>query len=670
MPQPDNATVDDSMNLTVNDTPGQVTLPDPTPYPPSTSNTPSSESTRPPYHHQYSSSTSITQSKSRRSLASLAREKTSNAFANLASIGTTSTPSLRSATSSGSLGKHSTVSSSVRPILPRSPTSPEVHSTLQRRTSGIPLPSQDPRTSTTIPPMPPPDRNNGRMHQTSSKILRMTDDERPFTRDFKDLFATLITSLPLTPHRVRFSRVEETFLAEEAITNLGSLKFSQSNRIPDPKNPTRWVVTTTTTTFSMAKEMARSVCQRFVDARLIESAENKSITTFATKGGVWQLTAKGLAILARFCSRNGINARHVEPLLKRSQMQIVSLERDPSTDKILQDRATVEIIFRRFMGGSDGPNVKSSTSLSDSDSVSEYVTGLVGVKMAKERRVMDKIVNNTFTGKAASDWVLDCTTTIDRRETYEIAELFVKWQLMVPIVEDRAYIRVNPMATYFQPTRYAIYAATERGQRACGWLARPASIDSEDSRDPKEKSRVTRDSNVGRLNVILQDAALRLLFKEFLRQSLCEENLQFYFDVSDFITNYRNLDEGGRLSKPEAVRETLAAAYGLYNSFLASGAPSELNIDHSLRNRLDSRMIRTNTDDDAMRESLDEVVELFELAQGAVFKLMASDSVPKFLRDPRNATVLREHEIDITAGSNRALSPAPEQSVSRSNTHK
>lgn len=411
--------------------------------------------------------------------------------------------------------------------------------------------------------MPNPDKNNGRMHQTSSKILRMTDDERPFTRDFNDLFATLITSLPLNPHRVRFSRVEETFLSEEAITNLGSLKFSQSNRIPDPKNPSRWVVTTTTTTFSMAKEMARSVCQRFVDARLIESAESKSNTTFLPKGSVWQLTPKGAATLHRFCSRNGINARNIEPVLKRHQMQLVNLERDPTTDKLVQDRPTIEIIFRRFMG-SDGPNLKSSTSLSDSDSVSEYATGLVGVKMAKERRVFDKLVNNTFTGKAASDWLLDCCTTIDRRETYEIAELFVKWQLIAPVVEDRAYVRLNPMATYFQPTKHAIYTVSERGQHVCGWIARPPSVDSEDSRDTKDKSRVTRDSNVGRLNVILQDAALRLLFREFLRQSLCEENLQFYFDVSEFTTNYRNLEKSGKLERPEAVRETLAAAYGKY----------------------------------------------------------------------------------------------------------
>ncbi|KAJ9637075.1 hypothetical protein H2204_004999 [Knufia peltigerae] len=515
--------------------------------------------------------------------------------------------------------------------------------------------------------MPNPDRNNGRMHQSSSKILRMTDDERPFTRDFKDLFSTLITSLPLTPHRVRFSRVEETFLSEEAITNLGSLKFSQSNRIPDPKNPSRWVVTTTTTTFSMAKEMARSVCQRFVDARLIESAENKSITTFNTKGGVWQLTPKGLSILSRFCSRNGINARHIEPLLKRNHMHMVALERDSLTDKIHQDRATVEIIFRRFMG-SDGPNLKSSVSLSDSDSISDYATGLIGVKMAKERRVLDKIVPYTFTGKAASDWLLDCTTTIDRRETYEMAELFVKWGLIQPVIEDRAYTRQHPMSTYFQPTKHAVYTVTERGQRVCGWIARPPSVESEDSRDVKEKGRMTRDSNVGRLNVILQDAALRLLFREFLRQSLCEENLGFYLDVTEFISAYRQLDESGRLSKPDVVRETLAGAYGLYNSFLASGAPSELNIDHSLRNRLDSRMIRTNPDDEAMRESLDEVIELFELAQAAVFKLMASDSVPKFLRDPKNATVFRDHEIDLISGTNRTLSPAPEGLVSRSNT--
>jgi len=638
--------------------------------PPSTT-TPSSgtgslESYRIPPQHSHSYST-ISQSKSRRSLASLARERTSTAWASIAGLGSTPTPSLRSATSTGSLSNQANSSASSRPSFSRLPSSPsDLPSTnlAQRRSQ---LPSPVPENGFTS--MSTNDRSHGRMHQTSSKILRMTDDDRPFTKDFKDLFSTLITSLPLTPHRVRFSRVEDTFLSEEAITNLGSLKFSQSNRIPDPKNPSRWVVTTTTTTFSMAKEMARSVCQRFVDARLIESSESKSQTTFVAKGAVWQLTAKGTAILQRFCVRNGIVARHIEHLIKKPQMQIVALERDTETDKLNQEKGTVEIIFRRFIG-QEGPNLKSTTSLADSDSIAEYSSGLVGVKMARERRILDKTVNNSFTGKAASDWLLDCCTTIDRRETYEIAESFVRYQLIAPVIEDRNYTRLNPMATYFQPTKYAVYTVTEKGQRICGWLGSRSSIESEDSRDrdQKEKKGMPKDSNMSRLQVILQDAGLRLLFKEFLRQSLCEENFLFYIEVDEFTANYRHLEKNGRLEKPEAVRETLAAAYGLYNSYLASGAPSELNIDHALRNRLDSRMIRTDADEDSMRTSLDEVVELFDQAKSSVFKLMASDSVPKFIRNPSYSAVLRDHDFELSASS-RAFSPGPDRgTLSRSNT--
>src|SRR5215470_16901638 len=110
-------------------------------------------------------------------------------------------------------------------------------------------------------------------------------------QDFKDLFATLVVSLlPLSAHRVRLTKIEHTFTSEEAINNLGSLKFSQSNRMPDPKDPSRIVTTTTTTTFSMAKEMARSVCQRFVDARFIESVDGKATTQFPPKGALFQLT--------------------------------------------------------------------------------------------------------------------------------------------------------------------------------------------------------------------------------------------------------------------------------------------------------------------------------------------------------------------------------------------
>lgn len=398
------------------------------------------------------------------------------------------------------------------------------------------------------------------MHQTSSRLLRMTDEERPFTKDFKDLFSTLIVSLPLGAHRVRFTRMEQTFTSEEAINNLGSLKFSQSNRMPDPKDPSRIVTTTTTTTFSMAKEMARSVCQRFLDARFIEPADGKAASMFALKGAVWQLTPKGIHILHRFCSRNGIHSDHIKPLLAMDTMQLVEVERDTVMDKLSQDRGTIEVIFRRFVG-QDGPNVKSSSSTSDSDSLSDYRSGILGVKMAAERRFADKVVRNSFTGKAASDWLLDCCSTIDRNETYEIAETFIRNALMCCVHPDKLYMSQYPNAT-FQPTKTAIYALTERGQRLCGWITREDSTSSDESHVRRREVRAAPGSNNNRLIMILQDPALRLLFREFLRCSLCEENLSFYLDVKEFTSNYRTLENNNALKKLDAVRETLAGAYG------------------------------------------------------------------------------------------------------------
>lgn len=413
------------------------------------------------------------------------------------------------------------------------------------------------------------------MHQTSSRLLRMTDEERPFTRDFEDLFSTLMVSLPLSSHRVRFQKVDHTFTSEEAINNLGSLKFSQSNRMPDPKDPSRIVTTTTTTTFSMAKEMARSVCQRFMDARFVEPADGKPIPNFPLKNAVWQLTPKGMHVLTRFCQRNGINQRHVLDVLDspRNTMQLVILERDGLTDKLSHDKATMEVIFRRF-AGQDGPNVKNSISTSDSDSLSDYYNGMIGVKLAKERKILNEVVPNTFTGKAAVDWLMDCCTTVDRREVYEIADLFVLHELIWAVVQDKVYAHQNAGSARFQPTKNAIYGLTPKGQRIVGWIAPEETTSSDDGREKptkngvggragdKSKGVTPRDSNNHRLTVIVNDPALRLLFREFLRDTHCEENLAFYIEVREFTRSFDNAERAKAFTRLDAIRETLAAAYG------------------------------------------------------------------------------------------------------------
>lgn len=375
-------------------------------------------------------------------------------------------------------------------------------------------------------------------------------------QDFKDLFSTLMVSLPLTPHRVRFSKIEHTFTSDEAITNLGSLKFSQSNRMPDPKDPSRIVTTTTTTTFSMAKEMARSVCAKFLEARFIESCENK--TDFSSKSAVWQLTPKGMRVLTRFCNRNGIHQRHVNELLdsSRNMMQLVILERESETDKLNHDRAMIEVIFRRFAGES-GPNVKAASSASDAESLNEYATGLVGVRMIKSRKQFEKDNPYIFNGKAAIDWLMDCCMVVDKRECYELANLFMQNELIAPVLEER-----NTATTRFQPVKSAHYHVTERGMKIVGWVRSPnGSVNGEAT--TKLPPGVARDSNTNRMTIIIRDPALRLLFREFLQETHCEENLTFYLEVKGFLVDY-GVAKRSSPQRLDLIRETLASAYSTF----------------------------------------------------------------------------------------------------------
>lgn len=605
--------------------------------------------------------------------AALARDKTNSAIASFTE------PTLRTR-ASGNFPNDLYTNQST----PQAQSSSTSH---QRRASIIPQPPvQDYRRSSTldlktspistqpykdtVSNTPPPHKQEQRgssMHQTSSRLLRMTDDDRPFTRvsdddsydsnpasylfatartnylhqfqDFKDLFSTLVVSLPLESHRRFLNKCEHSFLSEEAINNLGSLKFSQSNRMPDPKDPSRIVTTTTTTTFSMARDMARTVCQRFVDARFIESADGKQQKEFTLKGTLWQLTPKGIFVLDRFCQRNGIQQKHVQDLINntsKNTTQLVILERDPQTDAISSDAGTVEVLFRRFIGA-NGPNIKTSLSQADSDSLSEYKDGLQGVRMAHERKVgsPQRTVYETFTGKAAVDWLMDCCTTVDRSETLKIATAFVEHELIWCVHLDRSYSATYPNQK-FQPTKLSFWQMTQKGKDVVS-NAHNTRISNGDTESPSQRVGVSRDSNTQKLDKILTDAALRLLFREQLRETHCEENLSFYLDVDEFLKScaiaLKNLNKVTSQQKKnekdlervfDAIKETMASAYGIYNAFLAPGSPCELNIDHLLRQQLAQRMTKSVGQKDAMIDSLREVIALFEQAQLSVFKLMAS----------------------------------------------
>ncbi|PVH93520.1 hypothetical protein DM02DRAFT_541359, partial [Periconia macrospinosa] len=79
----------------------------------------------------------------------------------------------------------------------------------------------------------------------------------------------------------------------------------------------------------------------------------------------------------------------------------------------------------------------------------------------------------------------------------------------------------------------------------------------------------------------------------------------------------------------------------LYYSFIARSAPWEVNIDQSLRSLLATLLKHVIEKPNELNKSLDEAVSLIRQARSAVFELMTSDSVPKFVNHPAYAVSFR-----------------------------
>lgn len=366
-----------------------------------------------------------------------------------------------------------------------------------------------------------------------------------------------MVALPLTPHRVRLQKKLHTFTTFEALAHLGNLRFTQSNRRPSPEDPNVMVTTKIATTFSMVPSMARYLCNKFLLARFIETVEGK--TEFSTADAAWQLTPKGISLLQSFGHRNGVQEKHVFDVLDspRNTMQLLVLERDPETDQLSTDRATIEVIFRRF-AGSETPNIKLGTSHSDDDSLSEQ-NGAAGIKLYREKRVNGRTCQNVFTGKVAFDWLMDCCSLVDAKEAYDIAALFLSYGF-IEFAGDETKQLTND---HFSPSKSTFFVITHKGQLVAKWLPanKPSSSDGGGSRLQQSP----RDSNGNRMTTIVTTPSLRLLFRGFLKETHCEENLVFYLEVRDFLGRWGNaLKKQKNVEDPslDIVRETLAAAYG------------------------------------------------------------------------------------------------------------
>ncbi|EIW70875.1 hypothetical protein TREMEDRAFT_29267 [Tremella mesenterica DSM 1558] len=561
-----------------------------------------------------------------------------------------------------------------------------------------------------------------------SHMMKTTRRGRPFVKDIHDLFSTLFISLELGNHRSFFKTYPYSFTTDEAAENLSSLKFSQSQRSADPKDPSRIITTTTTTTFSMTREMARGILQQLLDAHLIENGPDLPSTTFKERG-IFMATPKGLHILERFITKNGISADNLLLIFAHQPiaMKLLHLERRSQDDEIIITKSVIEVLFRRFLGikepnlvtMSDDDLQKYNTlrwyNKGDAEKIEELDRSLgMPLRKAQVQNGKSTTEEYQFSAILAAEWLLDYSTCVGLDEAAEIAAHFVRYGL-IALVSDKGKVKDGNTVqeAEFRATDKAIYRITKDGLALAKWsdnktsnpsatISKPnlhsadsttstqslsksrASHSTEDSRATEsgnltrrpslsgnlreggdEKDVHLKDSHTARLKQILEEPALRSLFREFLRVNFCEENLSFWLDVQDlkrrFNTTSSAVAAPSGKGKPATQamekhhQELIAMAFVIYNTFLAPASPCELNIDHNLRAELISYMNQVTTDKEAAAKGqmsaeaastmhasqIQTMVKLYERIQGYIFRLMATDSVPKFCKTERFLNLMR-----------------------------
>lgn len=269
----------------------------------------------------------------------------------------------------------------------------------------------------------------------------------------------------------------------------------------------------------MSRDIAKGICQQFMDARLIESATDPANPIFKDRG-IFSITPKGLHILERFITRNGIAADHLVRVFTSQPicMRLLHLERRPSDDDIIVTKPVLEGVFRRFVG-SKHPNYivdpsEAARSLQIgqmrpfAETVARAVTGFDRANGIEMQDIVEKsiskgsglaIIKHVFSSAGAIDWLCDFSTCCCRDEAAEILAHFVRFQF-ISLAVDRSR---NDGVAVQGPSKGQIeaefrwgpkvtYRVTDEGRRLASWDSL-----SVNSKNDYKNNKVSSDSGDG-----------------------------------------------------------------------------------------------------------------------------------------------------------------------------
>lgn len=294
-----------------------------------------------------------------------------------------------------------------------------------------------------------------------------------------------------------------------------------------------------------------------------------------------------------------------------------------------------------------------------------------------------KTMRTVFSSQMCCDWLMEFTTLASREEAESIAQCFIKYNWLE--FQDIKY-NGQPL----KPSKMTMFVVTEKGKQIVSEPVKSATTMNLDSskirgdgeatlqeilsQDPETilledqvhsrppstttatDSNDSKESNSARLKIILENAKLRSPFKDFLRANFCEENLDFWID-------YNTLRRKCRSQSPALFSQyqkgLLEDAYDIWTTYLASGAPSELNVEHALCLEM-ARVVNSVVTvmpayngqgkptifitTSSPSQSLRLILKLFDKVNDHICRLMATDSVPKFIKTEKYRKIIESME--------------------------
>ncbi len=188
----------------------------------------------------------------------------------------------------------------------------------------------------------------------------------------------------------------------------------------------------------------------------MENAADPSSTTFKDRG-MYMLSPKGLHVLERFITKNGISADHLLRVYATQTvcMKLLHLERRNSDDEIMVTKGAIEILFRRLVGkrpniannnlndeqfiASQSPATRSGTIPQNLQDDWDRMGGILLKKsfLPSLKGKPTEPAELVFLATAAMDWLIDYTTIGGKDEAAEVCGQFVRYGF-IKVVNDKS----------------------------------------------------------------------------------------------------------------------------------------------------------------------------------------------------------------------------------------